>query len=45
MSTSVTAAMLARDAKEFLRFKRAMGMRLRRGEFVLNAFLRFVAQR
>lgn len=42
MSTKVTAAVLARDAKEFLAFKRAMGMGYLRAEFVLNSFLRFV---
>lgn len=42
--TTVTADQLARDAQEFLRFKRAMGIAYRRGEFVLNDFLRFVAQ-
>jgi integrase/recombinase XerD len=42
--TTVTADQLARDAQEFLRFKRAMGIAYWRGEFVLNGFLRFVAQ-
>lgn len=42
MSTKITAATLARDAKEFLAFKRAMGMGYRRAEFVLNGFVRFV---
>ncbi len=42
MSTQVTAATLARDAKEFLAFKRAMGLGYRRAEFVLNSFVRFV---
>lgn len=42
MSTKVTAANLARDAVQFLMFKRAMGMGYRRAEFVLNSFLRFV---
>jgi hypothetical protein len=42
--TVVTAAELDRDAKEFLRFKRAMGIHYQRGEFVLNSFLRLVAQ-
>jgi integrase/recombinase XerD len=36
---------LNRDAQEFLRFKRAMGIAYWRGEFVLNGFVRFVAQR
>jgi site-specific recombinase XerD len=44
MSTRVTAAELARDAQEFLRFKRAMGIGYRRAEFVLKSFVRFVAQ-
>ncbi len=44
MSTIVTAAQLAQDAQEFLRFKRAMGMSYWRAEFVLNGFVRFVAQ-
>jgi len=43
--TTVTADRLTRDAQEFLRFKRAMGIAYRRGEFVLNSFVRFVAQR
>lgn len=42
MSTQVTAATLARDAKEFLAFKRAMGLGYRRAELVLNSFVRFV---
>ncbi|EQD26812.1 phage integrase family protein [mine drainage metagenome] len=41
-STRVTAKTLAADAAEFLRFKRAMGMRYWRAEFVLNSFVRFV---
>lgn len=41
--TIVTAGQLARDAQEFLRFKRAMGIPYWRGEFVLNGFVRFVA--
>lgn len=44
MSTVVTAAGLERDAQEFLRFKRAMGISYRRAEFVLDSFVRFVAQ-
>ena len=42
MSAKVTAEGLASDAVQFLAFKRAMGMSYRRGEFVLNAFVRFV---
>jgi integrase len=42
MSTKVTAATLARDATQFLAFKRAMGMGYQRAEFVLNSFVRFV---
>ena len=45
MSKKVTAATLARDASEFLAFKRAMGASYRRGEFVLNSFVRFVRDR
>jgi hypothetical protein len=41
----VTAGRLIKDAHEFLSFKRAMGIRYRRGEFVLDSFVRFVAQR
>jgi integrase/recombinase XerD len=41
--TIMTAGQLARDAQEFLRFKRAMGIAYWRGEFVLNDFVRFVA--
>lgn len=44
MSTRVTAAELARDAQDFLRFKRAMGLSYRRAEFVLDGFVRFVAE-
>ena len=44
MSTRVTAAELARDAQDFLRFKRAMGLSYRRAEFVLDSFVRFVAE-
>lgn len=43
--TMVTAGRLAEDAQEFLRFKRALGITYRRGEFVLANFVRFVAQR
>lgn len=42
--TIVTAADLARDIEEFLRFKRAMGIAYRRGAFVLANFVGFVAQ-
>jgi integrase len=42
--TTVTADRLAREAQEFLRFKRAMGIPYWRAEFVLNAFVRFVRQ-
>lgn len=42
MSNKVTAASLARDAEQFLAFKRAMGMGYRRQGFVLNSFVRFV---
>jgi hypothetical protein len=44
VTTIVTAAALARDVQEFVRFKRAMGMGYRRTEFVLNSFVRFVGQ-
>jgi integrase/recombinase XerD len=43
--TIVTAPELVRDVREFLRFKRAMGIPYWRAEFVLNGFVRFVAQR
>jgi integrase/recombinase XerD len=42
--TIVTAEGLSQDAKGFLRFKRAMGIPYRRGEFDLNKFIRFVAR-
>src|SRR5574337_2214297 len=42
MSTMVTAAELTQEAQDFLRFKRAMGMSYRRGEFALESFVRFV---
>jgi integrase/recombinase XerD len=42
---TITVKDLARDAKEFLRFKRAMGITYQRGEHVLDSFLRFVGQR
>ncbi len=45
MSTMVTAAELAQDAQEFLRFKRAMGMSYRRGALALESFVRFVGLR
>lgn len=41
-SRAVTAAALARDATQFLLFKRAMGMRYRRAEFVLRSFVLFL---
>ena len=44
MSTRVTAAEMARDAQDFLHFKRAMGLSYRRAEFVLDGFVRFVAE-
>jgi integrase len=44
MTTIVTAAELRRDAQEFLRFKRAMGIVYRRAEFDLDGFVHFVAQ-
>ncbi len=44
MSTVVTAAELKRDAQEFLRFKRAMGISYRRAEFALDSFVRFVTK-
>jgi integrase/recombinase XerD len=40
--TVVTAARLAADAKDFLRFKRAMGSPYVRAEFDLEGFVRFV---
>ena len=42
--TVVTADRLGKDAREFLCFKRAMGITYQRGEFVLASFVRFVAQ-
>lgn len=45
MSKKVPAAILARDAAQFLAFKRAMGMGYRRAEFVLASFVRFVRER
>jgi integrase/recombinase XerD len=44
MSKKVAAAILARDAAQFLAFKRAMGMGYRRAEFVLASFVRFVRE-
>ena len=44
MTTIVTAAELGRDAQEFLRFKRAMGIVYRRAEFDLDGFVDFVAR-
>ncbi|MCF7768994.1 tyrosine-type recombinase/integrase [Achromobacter pulmonis] len=43
MTTIVTATELSRDAQNFLRFKRAMGLGYRRAEFVIDGFIRFVA--
>jgi integrase len=43
--TVVTAARLADDAKDFLRFKRAMGFVYTRAEFDLDGFVRFVEHR
>lgn len=43
MTTIVTAAELRRDAQEFLRFKRAMGISYQHAESDLNGFVRFVA--
>jgi integrase/recombinase XerD len=43
--TVVTAAQLAEDAREFLRFKRAMGFVYTRAEFDLDRFVRFVERR
>jgi integrase len=45
MNTKVTAARLARDARDFLAFKRALGIGYVRAEFVLNAFVRYVSDR
>lgn len=42
--TIVTADQLAREAQEFLCFKRAMGIPYWRAEYVLKEFLRFVRQ-
>jgi site-specific recombinase XerD len=44
MKTLVTAAGLAREAQDFLRFKRAMGLGYVRAEFTLKVFVRFVEQ-
>ena len=44
MRTLVTATGMARDVEEFLNFRRAMGAQYRRGEFVLNGFVRFIAE-
>lgn len=44
MTTVVTAAVLACEVPDFLRFKRAMGIDYQRGEWVLKGFVRFVAQ-
>ena len=43
--TVVTAAELADDAREFLRFKRAMGSAYVRAEFDLDRFVHFVERR
>ena len=43
MRTLVTAEGIARDVADFLNFRRAMGVQYRRGEFVLNGFMRFIA--
>jgi integrase len=45
MRSLVSSAELASEAQEFLRFKRAMGMGYQRAEFVLEGFVRFVADR
>jgi integrase/recombinase XerD len=42
---TITVKDLARDAKEFLLFKRSMGITYQRGEHVLDSFLRFVVKR
>ena len=42
MSTIVTAAGLAQDIRDFLSFKRAMGLGYRRAEFTLDGFVLFV---
>jgi len=42
MSKRVTVVTLARDAAQFLAFKRAMGIGYSRAEFVLNSFVRFI---
>ncbi|BDB27812.1 tyrosine-type recombinase/integrase (plasmid) [Cupriavidus sp. P-10] len=44
MRTLVTARGLARDAANFLNFRRAMGVQYHRGEFVLNGFVLFIAE-
>lgn len=43
MRTLVTAEGMARDVQDFLTFRHAMGVQYRRGEFVLNGFVRFIA--
>ncbi len=43
MTTIVTSDELAQDAQDFLRLKRALGMRCQRGELCLRSFVRFVA--
>jgi len=42
---TITVKDLARDSKEFLLFKRSMGITYQRREHVLDSFLRFVVQR
>ena len=44
MNTKVTAEGLRLDVAEFLAFKHAMGIGYRRAEFVLDGFVRFVAE-
>ena len=44
MSAKVIAAILARDAAQFLVFKRAMGVGYQSGEFTLKRFLDFVSK-
>jgi integrase/recombinase XerD len=44
MKTQITTAVLARDAAQFLAFKRAMGISYQRAEFILRSFLRFVRE-
>lgn len=44
MRTLVTARGVERDVADFLNFRRAMGVQYCRGEFVLNGFVRFIAE-